>query len=123
MHDSECDNGSSEHAEPYPANHASARWRIRAAGATCCGLRMVKVAESSWLAVAQRMLMQLEADEREAFEATFDRIVKPPPGISIPRSVLFKSVDEIVMPDKYTVTFRLSEPRPVNFIMSSIASG
>jgi hypothetical protein len=69
MHDSECDNGSSEHAEPYPANHASARWRIRAAGATRCGLRMVKVAESSWLAVAQRMLMQLEADEREAFVA------------------------------------------------------
>src|SRR5215469_12287451 len=41
-------------------------------------------------------------------KATFDRIVKPPVGISIPRSVLFKSVDEIVMPDKYTVTFRLS---------------
>jgi peptide/nickel transport system substrate-binding protein len=56
-------------------------------------------------------------------KATFDRIVKPPSGISIPRSVLFKSVDEIVTPDKYTITFRLSEPRPTNFIMSSIASG
>jgi peptide/nickel transport system substrate-binding protein len=59
----------------------------------------------------------------EDVKATFDRIVKPPAGISIPRSVLFKSVDEIVTPDKYTVTFKLSEPRPVNFIMSSIASG
>jgi peptide/nickel transport system substrate-binding protein len=59
----------------------------------------------------------------EDVKATFDRIVKPPTGISIPRSVLFKSVQEITTPDKYTVTFKLSEPRPVNFIMSSIASG
>src|SRR3954465_8063725 len=59
----------------------------------------------------------------EDVKATFDRIVKPPTGISIPRSVLFKAVDEIVAPDKYTVTFKLSEPRPVNFVMSSIASG
>src|SRR4051794_25774487 len=36
----------------------------------------------------------------EDVKATFDRIVKPPPGISIPRSVLFKAVDEIVTPDK-----------------------
>ena len=45
----------------------------------------------------------------EDVKATFDRIIKPPPGISIPRSVLFKSVDEIITPDKYTVTFKLSE--------------
>jgi len=56
-------------------------------------------------------------------KATFDRIVKPPSGISIPRSILFKTVSEIAAPDKYTVQFKLSEPRPVNFIMSSIASG
>ena len=56
-------------------------------------------------------------------KATFDRIAKPPQGISIPRSVLFKAVSEIAAPDKYTVQFKLAEPRPVNFIMSAIASG
>src|SRR6195256_2257829 len=59
----------------------------------------------------------------EDVKATFDRIAKPPQGISIPRSVLFKAVSEIVAPDKYTVQFKLAEPRPVNFIMSAIASG
>jgi peptide/nickel transport system substrate-binding protein len=56
-------------------------------------------------------------------KATFDRIAKPPQGISIPRSVLFKSVSEINARDKYAVEFKLSEPRPPNFIMSAIASG
>src|ERR1700687_4621016 len=59
----------------------------------------------------------------EDVKATFDRIAKPPQGISIPRSVLFKAVGEIAAPDKYTVQFKLAEPRPVNFIMSAIASG
>jgi peptide/nickel transport system substrate-binding protein len=59
----------------------------------------------------------------EDVKATFDRIIKPPQGISIPRSTLFKSVSEIAAPDKYTVQFKLAEPRPVNFIMSAIASG
>jgi ABC-type transport system substrate-binding protein len=56
-------------------------------------------------------------------KATFDRIAKPPQGILIPRSILFKTVSEITAPDKYTVQFKLSEPRPANFIMSAIASG
>ena len=56
-------------------------------------------------------------------KATFDRIAKPPEGISIPRIVLFKAVSEIAAPDKYTVQFKLAEPRPVNFIISAIASG
>jgi ABC-type transport system substrate-binding protein len=56
-------------------------------------------------------------------KATFDRIVKPPPGVLIPRSVLFTSVHEISTPDKYTVQFKLSEPRPPNFIMAAFASG
>jgi peptide/nickel transport system substrate-binding protein len=56
-------------------------------------------------------------------KATFDRIRKPPEGVSIPRSVLFKAVEEIAAPDDYTVQFKLAEPRPVNFIMSAIASG
>ncbi|HVH80757.1 MAG TPA: ABC transporter substrate-binding protein [Stellaceae bacterium] len=59
----------------------------------------------------------------EDIKATFDRIAKPPQGISIPRSVLFKAVSEIAAPDKYTVQFKLSEARPPNFIMSAIASG
>src|ERR1041384_3733396 len=63
---------------------------------------------------------ELTADD---VKATFDRIAKPPQGINIPRSVLFKAVAEIAAPDKYTVQFKLSEPRPVNFIMSAIASG
>jgi peptide/nickel transport system substrate-binding protein len=56
-------------------------------------------------------------------KATFDRIVKPPSGISIPRSSLFKSVEEINVRDKYTIEFKLAEPRPPNFIMSAFASG
>jgi peptide/nickel transport system substrate-binding protein len=59
----------------------------------------------------------------EDVKATFDRIAKPPQGISIPRSILFKTVSEITTPDKYTVQFKLSEPRPTNFMMLAIASG
>src|SRR5271166_129045 len=56
-------------------------------------------------------------------KATFDRIAKPPAGVSIPRSILFKAVSEINARDKYTVEFKLSEARPVNFMMAAIASG
>jgi ABC-type transport system substrate-binding protein len=63
---------------------------------------------------------ELTADD---VKATFDRIRKPPQGVSIPRSVLFRAVGDITAPDKYTVQFKLSEPRPPNFIMSAIASG
>jgi peptide/nickel transport system substrate-binding protein len=56
-------------------------------------------------------------------KATYDRIVKPPPGISIPRSILFSAVSEINVRDKRTIEFKLSEPRPANFIMSGFASG
>jgi ABC-type transport system substrate-binding protein len=37
--------------------------------------------------------------------------------------VLFKAVNEIKTPDRYTVEFKLSEPRPSSFMMSAIASG
>src|SRR5690348_1508712 len=63
---------------------------------------------------------ELTADD---IKATFNRIAKPPKGISIPRSVLFKAVSEINARDKYTVEFKLSEPRPINFMMSALASG
>jgi peptide/nickel transport system substrate-binding protein len=56
-------------------------------------------------------------------KATYDRIVKPPPGISIPRSILFTAVSEINVRDKRTIEFKLTEPRPANFIMSGFASG
>lgn len=56
-------------------------------------------------------------------KATFDRIVKPPTGVSIPRSILFRAVSEITAPDKYTIQFKLAEARPPSFVMSAIASG
>jgi peptide/nickel transport system substrate-binding protein len=56
-------------------------------------------------------------------KATFDRIAKPPQGISIPRSILFKAVSEINVKDPYTVEFKLGEPRPKSFIMLALASG
>jgi ABC-type transport system substrate-binding protein len=59
----------------------------------------------------------------EDVKATFDRIAKPPQGISIPRSILFAAVSEIAAPDKYTVQFKLEAPRPPDFIMGAIASG
>src|SRR5215213_8583756 len=59
----------------------------------------------------------------EDVKATFDRIAKPPAGVSIPRSILFRAVSEITARDKYTIEFKLAEPRPINFMMSAIASG
>ena len=59
----------------------------------------------------------------EDVKATYDRICKPPQGISIPRSSLFTTVSEISAPDKKTVIFKLSEPRPASFMMAAFASG
>jgi peptide/nickel transport system substrate-binding protein len=56
-------------------------------------------------------------------KATFDRISKPPTGVSIPRSPLFASVSEINVRDRYIVEFKLATPRSVNFMMSAFASG
>src|SRR6202045_3767912 len=63
---------------------------------------------------------ELTADD---VKATFDRIVKPPEGVSIPRSILFRAVSEITARDKYTVEFKLAEARPIDFMMSALASG
>src|SRR6266446_2414462 len=63
---------------------------------------------------------ELTADD---VKATFDRIVKPPEGVSIPRSILFRAVSEITARDKYTVEFKRAEPRPIDFMMSALASG
>lgn len=59
----------------------------------------------------------------EDVKATFDRISKPPQGISIQRAPLFAAVESITAPDKYVVKFNLSAPRPPDFIMGAIASG
>src|SRR6201982_200427 len=56
-------------------------------------------------------------------KATFDRIAKPPAGVSIPRTPLFRAVSEINARDKYTIEFKLAAPRSVNFMMSAFASG
>ncbi len=56
-------------------------------------------------------------------KATFDRIAKPPKGVSIPRSVLFRAVEEITAPDDYTVQFKLAAPRTSTYMMAAIASG
>ena len=63
---------------------------------------------------------ELTADD---VKATFDRIAKPPEGVSIPRSILFRAVTENTARDKYTVEFKLAEPRPIDFMMSALASG
>ena len=56
-------------------------------------------------------------------KATYDRIRKPPSGVAIPRSILFKAVEEISTPDDKTIVFKLAAPRSANFMMSSFASG
>ncbi len=63
---------------------------------------------------------ELTADD---VKATFSRIVWPPKGISIPRTPLFATVSEIQVRDRYTVAFKLSEPRPTSFMMGAFASG
>jgi ABC-type transport system substrate-binding protein len=63
---------------------------------------------------------ELTADD---VKATFDRIVKPPQGVSIPRTPLFTTVSEINVRDRHTIEFKLHEPRPTNFIMGAFASG
>jgi peptide/nickel transport system substrate-binding protein len=59
----------------------------------------------------------------EDVKATYDRIVKPPKGISIPRTPLFATVSEINARDRYTIEFKLSEPRPTSFMMGAFACG
>ena len=56
-------------------------------------------------------------------KATYERIVRPPKGIVIPRTPLFAAVGEIVAVDPYRIEFRLTEPRPQNFMLGAFASG
>src|SRR5436853_210029 len=59
----------------------------------------------------------------EDVKATYARIIWPPKGISIPRTPLFSAVREINIRDRYTVEFKLSEPRPTPFMLGAFASG
>jgi peptide/nickel transport system substrate-binding protein len=56
-------------------------------------------------------------------KATYERIVRPPKSVVIPRSSLFTAVGEIVVPDPYRIEFRLTEPRPQAFMLGAFASG
>ena len=59
----------------------------------------------------------------EDVKATYERIVRPPKGILIPRSSLFTTVSEIVVLDPHRIEFRLTEPRPRPFMLGAFASG
>lgn len=59
----------------------------------------------------------------EDVKATFSRIAWPPKGVGIPRAPLFATLSDINTRDKYTVEFKLSEPRPTSFMMGAFASG
>ncbi len=59
----------------------------------------------------------------EDVKATYERIVRPPKGIVIPRSSLFTTVGDIVVLDPHRIEFRLTEARPKAFMLGSFASG
>jgi len=59
----------------------------------------------------------------EDVKATYDRIVRPPKGVVIPRTSLFTTVGDIVILDPHKIEFRLTEPRPRAFMLGSFASG
>src|SRR5437899_13053129 len=56
-------------------------------------------------------------------KATYDRIVRPPKGVVIPRTPLFATVGDIVAVDPYTVEFRMTEARPKAYMLGAFASG
>src|SRR5713101_3578464 len=56
-------------------------------------------------------------------KATYERIVRPPKGVVIPRSSLFTTVGDIVVVDPLKIEFRLTEARPKAFMLGSFASG
>jgi peptide/nickel transport system substrate-binding protein len=59
----------------------------------------------------------------EDVKATYERIVRPPKGIVIPRTPLFATVGDIVATDSHTVEFRLTEARPKAYMLGAFASG
>jgi ABC-type transport system substrate-binding protein len=59
----------------------------------------------------------------EDVKATYDRIVRPPKGVVIPRTPLFSTVGDIVVVDPHKIEFRLTEARPKAFMLGAFASG
>ena len=59
----------------------------------------------------------------EDVKATYQRIISPPAGVSIPRTPLFAAVSEINVRDPYVIEFKLSEARPEKFMLGAFASG
>jgi ABC-type transport system substrate-binding protein len=59
----------------------------------------------------------------EDVKATYDRIVSPPKGVSIPRTPLFATVSEINVRDPHIIEFKLHEARPQSFMLGAFASG
>ncbi len=59
----------------------------------------------------------------EDVKATYERVVRPPKGVVIPRTSLFTTVGDIVILDPHRIEFRLTEPRPRAFMLGSFASG
>jgi ABC-type transport system substrate-binding protein len=59
----------------------------------------------------------------EDVKATYERIVRPPKGVVIPRTPLFATVGDIVVVDPYRIEFRMTEPRPKAFMLGAFASG
>jgi ABC-type transport system substrate-binding protein len=59
----------------------------------------------------------------EDVQATYQRIIQPPRGFSSPRTPLFATVSDINVRDSHTIEFKLSEPRPQNFMLGAFASG
>src|SRR5438094_1216095 len=56
-------------------------------------------------------------------KATYERIVRPPKGVVIPRTPLFATVGEIVVVDPHRIEFRMTEPRPKAYMLGAFASG
>ena len=56
----------------------------------------------------------------EDVRATYERIVRPPKGVVIPRSSLFTTVGDIVILDPHRIEFRMTEPRPKAFMLGCL---
>jgi peptide/nickel transport system substrate-binding protein len=59
----------------------------------------------------------------EDVQATYQRIIAPPTGVSIPRTPLFAAVSEIKVRDPHIIEFHLQEARPEAFMLGAFASG
>lgn len=56
-------------------------------------------------------------------KATYDRIARPPKGVVIPRTPLFATVGDIVVVNPHQIEFRMTEPRPVPYMLGAFSSG